>query len=53
MNMIIKKKIMHLLQTHPKISHWVWFVFLWCVGLLSALMIAAPIKLLIKIASAH
>ena len=51
MNMGIKNKLSHFLQLHPKISHWVWFVFLWCVGLLSAVVIALPIKALIKLAS--
>ena len=53
MNMSIKKKLPRFLQTHPKISHCVWFIFLWCIGLLSAIAIAFPVKVLIKLASAH
>jgi hypothetical protein len=49
----IKKKLICFLETHPKTSQWTWFVLLWCVGLLSAIAIAFPIKMLIKIASAH
>ncbi|WP_157010381.1 hypothetical protein [Legionella fallonii] len=53
MNMSIKKKLTRFLQTHPKTRQWLWFIFLWCVGLLSAMAIAFPVKVLIKLASAH
>lgn len=53
MNMGIKSKLTGFLQTHHKIRKWLWFIVLWCGGLLSALAIALPIKILIKIASTH
>ena len=53
MNMIIKKQFTHFLQTHDKTRQWVWFIALWCAGLLSAITLALPIKILIKLASAH
>jgi hypothetical protein len=49
--MSIKKKLILFLQTHSKTRHWMWFIFLWSVGLLSAIAIALPIKILIKLAS--
>ena len=53
MNMTIKKKLTHFLQTHDKTRHCVWFISLWCAGLLSAFALAFPIKVLIKMASTH
>lgn len=53
MNMDIKNKLTGFLETHQKTRHWIWFVSLWCVGLLSAVIIALPIKILIKLASTH
>lgn len=53
MNMGIKKKLTRFLRAHPKTSYWLWFIFLWCVGLLSAIAIAFPVKILIKLASTH
>lgn len=52
MNTIIKKNLTGFLQTHPKLRQWGWFVALWCGGLLSAMAIALPIKILVKLASA-
>lgn len=31
-------------------KQWLWFVGLWCAGLLAAYALAAPIKLLIRLA---
>ena len=39
------------LKPFPKIKQWIWFFALWTLGLISALAIAAPIKLIIKFAS--
>lgn len=33
-----------------KTRQWLWFIFLWCMGLIAVIAIAYPIKLLIKLA---
>jgi hypothetical protein len=39
------------LERHPKTKQWLWFTALWCGGILTAITISYPIKLLIKSAS--
>lgn len=39
------------LENHPHVQQWGWFVLLWCVGLMSVMLIAYPIKFLVKLAS--
>ena len=46
MSMGIKELIIWL-NTHPKCKQWLWFVTLWCVGLLGVTLLALPFKLLI------
>lgn len=36
------------LNQHPKLSQWLWFVIFWFGGLLMALALAYPIKLLVR-----
>lgn len=36
------------LNKHPKTKQWAWFVILWVGGVMSAMTIAYPIKLLMK-----
>lgn len=36
------------LVKHPKLRQWLWFVTLWCVGLLTVTALSLPIKLLIR-----
>lgn len=38
------------LETHPKLRQWLWFIGLWCGGFLAMAALAAPIKLLIRLA---
>lgn len=47
MNTLIKKSV-EWLNHHPKIKQWIWFIILWSGGLLAAVSVAYPIKLLIK-----
>lgn len=36
------------LQRHPAASQWLWFAALWLGGLCAAMLLAYPIKLLIR-----
>ncbi len=36
------------LNKHPKTKQWAWFIALWCVGLLTVMAAAYPIKWIIK-----
>ncbi|MDB2415043.1 hypothetical protein N9W34_04650 [Rickettsiales bacterium] len=36
------------LKSHPKVKQWLWFITLWCGGLLTVFAVSYPIKLLIK-----
>ena len=42
------RKIENWLSAHPKAREWLWFVVLWCGGLLTVLAMAYPIKWIIK-----
>ncbi len=50
MNLSIKSVSLWLCK-HPHLQQWGWFVLLWCVGLMSVMLIAYPIKFLVKLAS--
>lgn len=47
MNICIKRAG-NWLALHPKIKQWIWFVGLWCAGLLVVSIGTYPIKLLIN-----
>lgn len=36
------------LDEHPKVKEWLWFATLWCAGLITVLVMAYPIKWLMK-----
>lgn len=36
------------LESRPKIKQWLWFIALWCAGLLFTVIATYPIKLIIK-----
>ena len=44
MNTLIERYI----NSHPKAKEWSWFIILWFGGLSAALMLAYPIKFIIK-----
>ncbi len=48
MNTCINKFFLTTKQLNPKFKQWFWFGALWFLGLGTALLIALPIKLLIK-----
>jgi hypothetical protein len=51
MKVCIKEKYIAFSRVYPRLTQWLWFVGLWCFGLLVVLIIAYPIKLLIKFIS--
>jgi len=48
MNICINKILAVSKQINPKIKQWLWFAGLWFLGLGGALLIALPIKLLVR-----
>lgn len=36
------------LNKRPSLKQWLWFILLWCLGLVAVILIAFPIKVLIK-----
>ncbi len=50
MNISIKDCLKIWLTIHPKFKQWLWFIILWCSGLLTVVLLTYPIKLLINIA---
>lgn len=40
----LQKQINH----HPRLKQWLWFVGLWCGGLLSVLLLASFLKMIIN-----
>lgn len=47
MNIFIKRSRAWL-DRHERVKQWLWFVALWCGGLLAAMAAAYPFKLIIK-----
>lgn len=45
---LMKQCIKNWFQKHPKAREWAWFAGLWCLGLGAVLIMAYPIKLVIK-----
>ncbi len=43
------KKVNNFFSKYPQLKEWAWFIILWFTGLLTALTLSYPIKLLIKI----
>lgn len=37
------------LNAHPQMKQWVWFIGLWCVGLLTVIIGSYPIKWLLSL----
>lgn len=50
MNLFIKP-LEQWFAKHPHLRQWGWFVLLWSGGLMSVMLIAYPIKFLVKLAS--
>lgn len=50
MNIIInlRQNFYNWVDAHPRLKQWLWFVVLWCAGLASVLVMAYPIKWVIK-----
>lgn len=48
MSTFIDRALQAWLDDHPKIREWVWFAILWLGGLFTAVLLAYPIKLLIR-----
>lgn len=38
-------------EKYPKLMQWMWFLSLWILGLLTAVILTSPFKLLLKIAA--
>jgi len=45
---INQERIIFWLNKHPSVKQWLWFVGLWCFGLLSVFLITYPIKFLMR-----
>jgi hypothetical protein len=48
MNTRIKTAVLRWLEHHPTSKQWLWFVALWCGGLMGVTALTYPLKLLIK-----